>query len=195
MADSARRLLTVEEFLAATFDPAEGGSPELWDGEVFHRASPRPAHGRAQRRLGSALDALDPDDPDAPGWWILPEPDWKLGPRRLLRPDVAGWRRERLPELPDGAIDIAPDWVCEIPSADRLDHDLKFKAGVYLQQRVPWYWVAHAEGGVVQVLRNTGAEWAVHATFTRGDVARIPPFEEVEIAVGRLFLPVRAPKA
>jgi Uma2 family endonuclease len=193
MADGARRLLTVEEFLATEFDPLLGGSPELWDGEVFYRASPRSGHSGAQRRIGSALGDLEPDDPDAAGWWILPEIDWKLGPRRLLRPDVAGWRRERHPDPPTGVMEIAPDWVCEILSPGRADHDLKFKAGVYLEQRVPWYWVVHADDGVVQVLRNAGAEWAVQGSYARGDLARIPPFEELEIDVGKLFLPVRPP--
>lgn len=193
MADSARRLMTVEEFLATEFDPLLGGSPELWDGEVFYRASPRTPHGRAQGRIGGALGELDPDSPEPVGWWIVIEPDWQLGPRRILRPDVAGWRRERLPEPPEGAIPIAPDWACEILSPGRVDHDLKFKAGVYLEQKVPWYWVVHPEGGVVQVLRNTGAEWMLHGTYARGDVVRIAPFEELEIDVGRLFLPVRPP--
>jgi hypothetical protein len=56
---------------------------------------------------------------------------------------------------------------------------------------VPWYWIAHPEGGVVQVLRHAGAEWAVHGSYTRAEVARIPPFEELEIVVARLFAPRR----
>jgi Uma2 family endonuclease len=193
MADPARRLLTVDEFLDLPPDARLGGNPELWDGEVFYKAHPRATHGNAQRRIGAALGELEPDDPDAPGWWIGVEVDWQLGPRRLLRPDLAGWRRATLPELPDGAVHVRPDWVCEVLSPAREDHDLKFKARVYLEHGVPWYWVALAEGGVLQVLRHSGAEWALHGTFSRGDLARIPPFEELELTVARLFpVPRRA---
>lgn len=191
MPSPAKALLTLDEFLTAQFDPSLGAAPELWDGEVWYRAMGRPSHNSSQRRIGAALGELEPDDPEAPGWWILPEQDWKLGPRRLLRPDIAGWRRERLPVVPEGAIDLRPDWACELLSPGSEEHDLKFKAEVYLSAGVPWYWIVHPDGGVVQVLRNAGESWSIHGTWTRPDVARIPPFEELELTVARLFLPVR----
>jgi Uma2 family endonuclease len=96
-----------------------------------------------------------------------------------------------VPELPDGAIPIRPDWVCELLSPERVDHDVKFKARVYLEEGVPWYWLGYPEGGVIQVLRNTGTEWAVHGSYSRTDTARIPPFEELELTLSGLFLPVK----
>jgi Uma2 family endonuclease len=35
----------------------------------------------------------------------------------IVVPDLAGWRRERLPHLPKAAFfSLAPDWICEVLS-------------------------------------------------------------------------------
>jgi hypothetical protein len=50
------------------------------------------------------------------GWILLDEPELHLG-GDILVPDLAGWRRERMPEVPDAAYTtLAPDWVCEVLS-------------------------------------------------------------------------------
>lgn len=146
-------------------------------------------HGRGQARLAQAFGGLDPSDPDAPGWWILVEIDWRLDNRTILVPDVAGWRRERLPVPPEGPIEIAPDWVCELVSPGHESHDLKYKSGIYREREVPWYWLAYPESGILQVYRNAGPGWMLHGTYTRGDKASIPPFEELEIDLDHIFLP------
>jgi Uma2 family endonuclease len=56
-------------------------------------------------------------------WWILDEPELHLGDDVLV-PDLAGWRRERMPVIPDAAyFTLAPDWICEVasPSTNRFD--------------------------------------------------------------------------
>ena len=90
---------------------------EIIDGEIIETAPPLPEHGRAQRSvcsfIGKPFD--DDDGRGGPGgWWILVEVDIQLSPHCVLRPDVAGWRRERLPE-PWGKrpLEVLPDWVCE----------------------------------------------------------------------------------
>ena len=195
-----RRVATYQDVIdAPPFKVAE-----IVGGELFVSPRPRPWACFAKTRLGAMLGAelmLHRGVED--GWFILNEPELRLG-GDVLVPDIAGWRRKSMPYLREDDEDdedydriddypVDPDWVCEILLPGRADHDLKFKAGVYLEEQVPWYWVVHADDGVVQVLRNAGAEWAVHATFGRGDVARVPPFEELEIDVRRLFLPVRPP--
>ncbi len=57
------------------------------------------------------------------GWILLDEPELHLG-ADILVPDLAGWRRERLPHVPDAPfLDLSPDWACEVLSAraQRLD--------------------------------------------------------------------------
>ena len=61
------------------------------------------------------------------GGLILVEPELHFG-NDVLVPDLAGWRRERLPTLPaDAYMTLAPDWICEVlsPSTETLDRDKK----------------------------------------------------------------------
>jgi Uma2 family endonuclease len=100
---------------------------ELLAGTIEISPSPTPEHGRAQRTLGHLIGGPFDDDDDRGGhggWWIIPEVDIRLSPHDVVRPDLAGWRRERLPnpwgKLP---IEVVPDWICEIVSARNAAHD------------------------------------------------------------------------
>jgi Uma2 family endonuclease len=108
---------------------------EILDGELHTMSRPRPLHARAATRLARRLGPYD-DDPGEPGGWVLLlEPELHLGPKPdKLVPDVAGWRRERLPSSvfdddAPGHIGIAPDWACEILSSrtERIDRGKKMR--------------------------------------------------------------------
>lgn len=162
---------------------------ELLSGELH--LSPRPAvrHSRASSRIGSALDPFDdglgPDDPG--GWVILDEPELHLD-RDVLVPDLAGWRRERMPEIPDSnSIELAPDWVCEVasPSTQRADRLLKMP--IYLRAGVPWLWIVDPLTELVEVYQGDGARWVVAATAVGAGAVRLPPFDALELDPGRWF--------
>ena len=71
-------------------------------GGVLH-VSPRPAgpHTVAASLLGGALVLPFVGGQGGPcGWLILDEPQLYLG-QDVLVPDLAGWRRERMPQAPD----------------------------------------------------------------------------------------------
>jgi Uma2 family endonuclease len=64
------------------------------------------------------------------GWWILAEPELHLS-SDVIVPDLAGWRRQHVPALPDSAtITNTPDWVCEVisPATEALDRGRKLAA-------------------------------------------------------------------
>ena len=62
----------------------------------------------------------------------------ELGEHDVYRPDVAGWRRERLPELPaEAVVAVRPDWVCEILSPSNTRNDLLKKLRIYQRSGVP----------------------------------------------------------
>jgi Uma2 family endonuclease len=93
---------------------------EIVEGELF--TSPRPAvpHGHTSLALAARLFSFGAGPG---GWWILIEPELHLG-SDVLVPDIAGWRRQRVPYLPQtAAIEIAPDWICEVvsPATGGLD--------------------------------------------------------------------------
>ena len=88
---------------------------EIIDGELYTRRRGRRCR-RPSRPGGLSADLINPFDrgPGGPGgWWILVEPELHLA-QDVLVPDLAGWRRARMPDLPRGAfLELAPDWVCE----------------------------------------------------------------------------------
>src|SRR6185437_14097990 len=123
----------------ATYDDLysipDGWTGEIIDGDLYAFPRPRSIHARAITRLIRQLGGADDDD-SPEGWIILAEPEVKIG-KHLLVPDLAGWRRARMPVLPDITVfKLAPDWVCEglSPSTAWLDkgrkREIYAKAGV-----------------------------------------------------------------
>lgn len=95
--------------------------PDHLVAEIIHGSlitHPRPAskHALAASALGGDLMNPFHRGRGGPGgWWILDEPELHLG-ANILVPDLAGWRRERMPEFPDSAwFDLAPDWWPDAP--------------------------------------------------------------------------------
>src|SRR5690606_26940524 len=88
---------------------------EIVDGELSLSPRPSPRHADAASVLGMDLGTPFHRGRGGPGgWWILFEPELHLGPE-ILVPDLAGWRRERMPQLPEEAFfTLAPDWLCEV---------------------------------------------------------------------------------
>jgi len=101
---------------------------EMFDGELY--ATPRRAlpHTRAATMLGTELGGPFDRGRNGPGGWvILDEPELHFG-NDVLVPDLAAWRRERLPRVPANAyLTLVPDWICEVLSAstEALDRGKK----------------------------------------------------------------------
>jgi Uma2 family endonuclease len=126
--------------------------PERQRGEILAGelvVSPRPvlAHATAGSRMNRELGSFDrpPGGRYPGGWHILPEPELHLktpdGQQHVLIPDIAGWRRERLPILPRKAwLDLRPDWICEVLSPSTARYDRKLKARIYHQAGVDYRW-------------------------------------------------------
>ena len=85
---------------------------EIVDGTLYTHPRPAPPHTIASSVLVGELNPPFHRGRGGPGgWWILNEPELHLG-EDILVPDLAGWRRERMPEPPDTAyFSVAPDWV------------------------------------------------------------------------------------
>jgi Uma2 family endonuclease len=124
------------------------------------------------------------------GWWILPEVDVRLAPHDVVRPDLAGWRRERLPE-PWGVrpIDVVPDWTCEVVSPSNARHDLVVKRALHARHGVAFYWIADPEARTLTALQLADGRWVELGVWDDTALVRVPPFEAVELDVGALFPP------
>ncbi len=121
------------------------------------------------------------------------EPEVRFGPR-MLDPDLAGWRVERVPELPeDNPIDILPDWTCEIlsPSTARIDRLVKLPR--YAREGVPWIWLVDPVLRTIEVYeRDADGRPALTVTAESAAVVVLPPFDG-QIDVGAWWLPVLPP--
>jgi Uma2 family endonuclease len=161
---------------------------EILDGELI--VTPRPAlrHARASSGLGGYLWGPFQGGRDGPGgWWILDEPELHLGDD-ILVPDLAGWRRDRLPAIPDAAyMTLAPDWVCEVisPSTERMDRSRKLR--IYAREGVPHLWLLDPIVRTLEVLRLENARWVLLETHSDTDVVRVEPFAAIEIALTALW--------
>jgi Uma2 family endonuclease len=183
-ADPARRQATYEDVLRAP----EHLVAEVLNGEFY--ASPRPAgpHAEAASVLGMDLGGPFHRGKGGPGGWIiLDEPELHLA-RDILVPDLAGWRRERLPAVPPTAfLELAPDWACEVvsPGGERIDRERKLP--IYARERVSHVWLVNPLERLAEVLRLDGDGYRVVVTRGGTDHVRLEPFAAVEIELGALW--------
>ena len=188
----------VEDIKPATYADIEA-LPDNMVGQIIYGAlyaHPRPAprHSRASSRLGAELD--DPFDRGrgGPGGWIiLDEPELHLG-SHVIVPDIAGWRRERMPRLPDKAyFDVAPDWVCEVlsPSTARIDRTDKLK--VYAEFAVSHAWYVDPNARTLEVLSLENGRWVISAAFKDDDPVCAPPFDAIILELGALWADTTEP--
>ena len=126
------------------------------------------------------------------GWWILDEPELHLG-EDILVPDLAGWRRERLPTIPDqAAFTLAPDWVCEVLSPSTGMRDRAYKMPIYAREGVEHVWLVDPHLRTLEVFRRQELGWLLLAVYAEDAVVRAEPFEAVDLDLLTLWGEERA---
>ncbi len=167
----------------------EHEQPEIIGGKPYWKATPRVRHGHVVVQLGAALSPLQRLGRKS-GWWICADCAIRLNPQGIVGPDLAGWRKEHLPDLPDDwPCDVRPEWVCEVLSPTNAWYDRGTKARLYAEAGIPWYWIVDPAERMVDVLQLDGDRWQVFGCFADPDRLALPPFEGAEIAVDELFAP------
>lgn len=184
MGEPAKRQATYDDLLAVP----EHLVAEILNGELVTHPRPAALHARAASRLtmkiGSPFDAAD----GGPGGWvILDEPELHLH-GDVVVPDLAGWRRERMPEIPrTAAFELAPDWVCEVLSPSTESSDRADKMPIYARERVPHLWFVDPLTRTLEVFRLDGETFrAIHA-WRDDAVVRAEPFDAIELPLASLW--------
>lgn len=156
---------------------------EIIDGELYVQPRPRARHARVEGLIvGSTQGPYDLGRGGPGGWWILPEPGVELPGSPEFSPDVAGWRRERLPELPqDDPIRVAPDWICEVLSPSTRGYDFIKKRPFYARIGVSWLWYVDVEARSISVSHLRDGAWVEMAVHGDEERVRLQPFPEVEL--------------
>lgn len=163
----------------------KGVKGEIIGGVMYTMTRPRGHHQRTGLEIGADLrDPFMRGRGGPGGWWILPEPGIELPNTPEISPDVAGWRRERLPSLPaDAAITVVPDWVCDILSPTTRRHNLLIKKPYYAKVGVPYHWIVDLDARTIATYRLENARWVELGVFGDERDARIEPFEAVALDV------------
>ena len=164
---------------------------ELIDGEIVKRPMARFEHGLAQSALSDEVQVLKRRIGPG-GWWIVTEVSVLYSEHQCPSHDLAGWRKERVPNRPGGVMTIRPDWVCEILSPGHEKKDLFHHFMLLQRAEVPYYWVLSPEDKTLIAYALDDGSYRVIDSVECGknsDPAkiRIPPFETVEIDLGYVF--------
>ena len=163
---------------------------EIVGGKLYTHPRPAPRHAVANTRLGNRIGTpFDFGDGGPGGWWIIIEPELHLG-ENILVPDIAGWRRKRMPEIPITAyFEVAPDWVCEVLSPSTRKLDLGRKRGVYAREGVGYLWLVDPNVQSLEAFKLHGTEWVLIDQLFDDAPVSLPPFEAISFNLGDLWTP------
>jgi Uma2 family endonuclease len=162
---------------------------EIVDGELHASPRPAPRHAVAYAGVTALLHpAFDSGRNGPGGWWILAEPELHLG-SDVLVPDLAGWRRTRMPHMPETAyFPLAPDWICEILSPSTASLDRAKKLAIYAREGIGHAWLMDPIARTLEVLRLEGGRWTILVTHAGDDTVRVEPFEAIEFSLGQFWV-------
>jgi Uma2 family endonuclease len=193
-----------EKSRRATYADLEAVSPdkvaELLGGALHVMPRPAPRHARASSSLGVELGGpFDRGKGGPGGWWILDEPELHFpdphpvepGDIEVLVPDLAGWTRARMPELPETAyFELAPDWVCEVLSKSTEDTDRDEKMPIYAREGVRHAWLVDPIKKTLEVYAlDKGRQWVAAGVYRADARIRAAPFGAVELELAALWTP------
>ncbi len=179
--------------------------PENVIGEIFNNeliVSPRPSprHASVSSSLGVQIGGPFQFGKDGgPGDWVIvdePElhferPAQGTEKENVVVPDLAGWKRKRLPELPKTSyFELPPDWICEITSPSTYRYDRVSKLQIYAANNIPYYWIIDPVAEVLEILVFDGEVYKLQAVFKENDKVSTLPFEAIEFELGTLWYPV-----
>ncbi|WP_437915420.1 Uma2 family endonuclease [Sorangium sp. So ce302] len=184
----------------ATYADLEAVPPhkvaELIGGVLHVMPRPAPRHANAASSLGADLHGAFQRGRGGPGgWWILDEPELHFPDPRApgeidaLVPDIAGWRRERMPDLPETAyFALAPGWICEVLSASTEDVDRDEKMPIYAREGVRHAWLVDPIQRTLEVyVLGADRRWGPAVVHRDAARVRVAPFDAVELDLSVLW--------
>ena len=163
---------------------------EIIDGTLYVMSRPAPRHANTTTVLGGELNGAFQRGRGRPGgWWILDGPELPLVPLEPMAPDVAGWRVERMPTLPETAyFSLAPDWICEVLSKSTESVDRGKKLPIYAAHGVPHVWLIDPIAKTLEVHSlDDDHRWRDVRVYEGDMRVRAQPFDAIELDLGALW--------
>ena len=161
---------------------------EIIGGTLYTHPRPAMPHALASSRLGGEITGpFDRGRGGPGGWWIVFEPELHLG-EDILVPDLAGWRRKRMPEYPDTAwTALAPDWVCEVLSVSTRKVELYEKRPVYARECVAYLWLVDPVDRTLEAFELHDGRWLPVGSAKDDEPVSIPPFDAITFSLAELW--------
>ena len=163
---------------------------EIINGRLYAQPRPTGPHALASSSLDGELYNPYRKGRGGPGgWWILVEPEVHfIRDTEVLVPDLAGWRRQRMPRLPrDHRFQVVSDWVCEILSPSTAKTDRVVKMPVYARYGVPYLWLVDPFAHTLEAFALRDGHWTVIGLFQERDRVTVEPFVEIALALDGLW--------
>ena len=161
---------------------------EIIEGTLHTHPRPAMPHALASSALGNDLGNPFQFGRGGPGgWWIIDEPELHFG-EAILVPDLAGWRRERMPDYPDAAyVTLAPDWACEVLSDSTRKVDLHGKRPVYAREGVAHLWLVDPTDRTLEAFELRDGQWVLIGSAKDDEPVSIAPFDAITFSLGDLW--------
>lgn len=159
---------------------------ELINGEIIKRPMTRAEHGSVQADISGDLKSyIRKSGPG--GWWIMAEISVQYNEHQCPIHDLAGWRKERVPQRPKGVMKMTPDWVCEITSPGHVAKDTVTIFNILKDYQIPYYWIINPEEKTLTVYQYSEDTYKVIASVQNMSKVRLEPFPEIEFDLDFVF--------
>jgi Uma2 family endonuclease len=179
------------EVWQAYLDAPEHTVAEILGGDLVLSPRPRLRHGNVSEIVHGELYGPFRRGRGGPGGWVFQlEPELHLSEiDKPVVPDLAGWRRERLPPdfLQDAAATVAPDWVCEVLSDRTRGIDRVTKMGIYQDAGVTYVWLIDPEAQTLECFRRDAPRWTLVLSARDDARVRAEPFDAIELDLALLW--------
>jgi Uma2 family endonuclease len=178
----------------ATYEDIEalptGWVGELLAGTLYGHPRPAAGHARVATVLGHVLMGPFDEGVNGPGgWYFLDEPELHFDDDVLV-PDLAAWRKERMPQPPEPQtpyLTLPPDWICEILSPSTAPTDRARKLPRYYEVGVSHAWLIDPLQRTLEVLERHERGWLVAGIYTEQAGVRAIPFDELVLPLATLW--------
>ena len=162
---------------------------EIVNGTLHTHPRPAMPHARAASALNARIGGPFDYDAGGPGgWWIVFEPELHLG-EEVMVPDLAGWRRQRMPHYPDTAyVTLPPDWVCEVLSASTRKVDLAEKRPLYAHECVSHLWLVEPTDRTLEAFELHDGQWLLIGSAKDDEPVSFRPFDAITFSLGDLWI-------
>ena len=168
----------------------EGITGEILNGQLHTQPRPAGPHALVESNLQIEVGGPFGKGRGGPGgWWIIVEPELHfIRDAEVTVPDIAGWRRERMPRIPEGhRFEIVPDWICEVLSPSTESKDRVIKMPIYGRYGVAHVWLVDPKRRTLEAYALKAGEWEIIAKAEGDQIVSIPPFEAIRLELGSLW--------